>query len=63
MRNVTSTTLSQQILDGKLLPSVTDKQKRNFSRRVRLKTHYNQPLRICYENIAIIALLQYYWTP
>lgn len=53
MRNVTSTTLSQQILDG-------NKQKSNFSGRVRLKTHYNQPLRICYENVAIIALLQYY---
>ena len=35
------TTISQQILDGKLLHAVIDEQENNFSGRFRLKAHNN----------------------
>ena len=35
------TTISQQILDGKLLPAVIDEQENNSSGRFRLKAHNN----------------------
>ena len=43
------TTISQQILDGKLLHAVIDEQENNFSGRFRLKAHNIQPPKICWE--------------
>ena len=50
-KNVISITLSQQILDDKLLWAIAGGQESNFNGRFKLKTHNNLPLRICYESV------------
>ena len=55
------TTLSKQILGGRLLWAVTDGQGSNFSGEFKLKTCNNLPFRICCENIVDVALFLKKW--
>ena len=59
MRNVMEdifTSISQQILGGKLLLTVIDEQENNFSGGFRLKAYNNLPAKICCENVIDVTL-------
>ena len=58
MRNVISTTFSQQILCGWLLLVVIEWQKSNLSNKFKLKLITTFPPIICYKNVVdVVALL------